>query len=356
MVVFLVIAAASFDQGMKSVLSGSGSPRNVILLGSGSEDSVERSQISPQVETQAAAGVRGIASRMGRPAVSGEVHYMGKLFFPENEPAQALLRGVTPAAFEIHQRVQMVEGRFPRSGEVAVGRLAHRALNLPRQNLGVGDRVTFEDQEFTVSGIFAAPGTVMESEIWFDRNDLMTMTQRDTISCVVLRMESDNGLAAADLFTKQRFDLELTALSEADYYEGLSQFYGPIRAMVWITAILIASGAIFGGLNMLYAAFAARIREMATLQAIGFSRIALFVSILQESLLATLTGTLLASWLAVLFLDGLTIDFSMGTFRLAISGPVAATGLVAGIALGVVGTIPPAIRCLRASIPSGLRS
>lgn len=356
LVVFLVMAAASFDSGMTSVLSGSGSPKNIILLGSGSEDSVERSQIAPQVETQAAAGVRDVADILGRPAVSGEVHYMGQLEFTNHPPAQALLRGVTPAAFGVHQRVQVTEGHFPGPGEVMVGRLAHRALELPASDLHPGSEVIFEGQTFTVSGVFAAHGTVMESEVWFDRSDLMTLTQRNTLSCVVLRMKDADGLAAADLFAKQRFDLELVALRESDYYAGLSRFYGPIRSMAWITALLIATGAVFGGLNMLYAAFASRIREMATLQAIGFSRPALFLSILQESLLATLVGTLLASWASLLFLDGLSINFSLGTFQLTITGTVAFAGLATGILLGIVGAIPPAIRCLHVALPSALRS
>ena len=51
--------------------------------------------------------------------------------------------------------------------------------------------------------------------------------------------------------------------------------------MTWLTAIfLIAAGAAFGGMNMLYAAFATRIREIATLQAVGYSRISIFVSLL----------------------------------------------------------------------------
>lgn len=281
---------------------------------------------------------------------------MGELEFADRPAAQALLRGVTPAVFSVYPRARILEGDFPGPGEVMAGRLAHRSLDLPREALAPGAQVAFEGQTFTVSGVFSAPGTVMESEVWFDRNDLMTLTQRDTLSSVVLRMRDGNGLAAADLFTKQRFDLELSALGEADYYAGLARFYGPIRAMAWVTALLIAAGAIFGGLNMLYAAFASRIREMATLQAIGYSRPALFLSILQESLLATLAGTLLASWAALLLLDGRAVDFSLGTFRLSLDGPVAAAGLAAGLALGVVGAIPPALRCLRTPLPAALRS
>lgn len=356
LVVFLILAAGSFDQGMQRVLSGSGSPRNVILLSAGSEDSVERSQVAPQVESLAAAGIPGIQTRLGRPAVSGEVHTMGEIRVPGFEESQALLRGVSPSAFEVHQSIQVTAGEYPASGEVLVGRLAHHTLGVPRDTLQVGETLAFEGQTFTISGIFTAPGTVMESEVWMNRSDLMTLTQRETFSCVVLRMEGLDGLASADLFAKQRFDLELTALQESQYYARLSGFYAPVRAMTWITALLIAAGAVFGGLNMLYAAFASRIRELATLQAVGFSRPALFLSMLQESLLATLTGTLGAALLSLFILEGQAIDFSLGTFYLEISGSVALAGLGSGLLLGFIGAIPPALRCLRTPLPSALRS
>ena len=126
--------------------------------------------------------------------------------------------------------------------------------------------------------------------------------------------------------------------------------------MTWVTAALVAAGAVFGGLNTLYAAFAARVTEMATLQSIGFTRGALFVSLIQESLLATLTGTLLAFVTAYFLLDGLTIPFSVGTFSLTLSPLVIGVGLIAGFLLGTLGTLPPAIRCLAPALPRALRS
>ena len=126
--------------------------------------------------------------------------------------------------------------------------------------------------------------------------------------------------------------------------------------MTWVTAALVAAGAIFGGLNTLYAALAARIKEMATLQSIGYTRTALFISLIQESLLATLSGTLIAFILAWLFLDGQTVPFSVGTFTLTLTPSVIFTGLITGIFLGSLGTLPPAIRCLLPSLPKALRS
>ncbi len=356
LVVFLVFFASSFNRGMESVLSTSGSPRNVILLSAGSEESAERGEVGLQAESLAASGIRGIAARLGEPAVSGEVHYMGLIGFPDGHSAQAVLRGITPSAFEVHREARIAEGRYPGAGEVLVGRLAHTTLGVPPEAVVPGARILFEDAAFTVAGVLEAPGTVMESEVWFDRNDLMMLTQRDSLSCVVVRMESLDGFRDADLFTKQRLDLELVAMRESEYYGKLARFYGPLRGMTWLTAGLIAAGAVFGGLNTLYAAFASRIRELATLQAVGFTRPAILASLVQESLVSALTGTLLAAFVAVAVLEGFTVPFSIGTFSLALPFDVVAIGLLVGIGLGVVGALPPAYRCLKAPLPVALRS
>jgi len=356
LVVFLVFAAGSFKAGMDEVLSASGSDQNVILLGAGSEESVERSEIAVQTETLAAAGISGITRRVDRPAISGEVHFMGQLAVPGEEPAQALLRGITPAAFAVHRKVRLLEGRFPSSGEVIVGRLAHHVIGAQKSDLAIGKQLRFEGQDFKITGIFEAPGTVMESEVWMDRVDLMTLTQRESLSCVIARLDSEAAFKAADLFAKQRLDLELTAIRESAYYDKVSAFFGPIRAMTWLTAGLIAAGAVFGGFNMLYAAFASRIRELATLQAIGYTRTAVFLSLVQESLLATLSGTMVAAFVAVWLLEGQTVYFSIGTFFLQLTPGVVLAGLLTGILLGLLGSIPPAVRCLAASLPSSLRS
>lgn len=355
MVVFLIISAASFNRGMDHLLRASGSEKNVILVGAGSEESVERSEVPVQSEEQITSGIRGIEVRLDTPAVSGEVHYMGNVFIDEKK-SQGLLRGVSPAAFEVHREVRIIEGAFPSSGEVLVGRLAAKGLGITENELSVGAKMVFESQEFTVSGVFEAPGTVMESEIWMDRLDLMTLVQRDTLSCVVIRLESERDFPETDLFTKQRLDLELVAIRESDYYGKLAEFYGPIRGMTWLTAGLVSAGAVFGGLNMLYAAFSSRIRELATLQTVGFTRIAVLVSLIQESLLATLVGTLLAGFMATVFLEGISVPFSTGTFRLSMTAPVVFLGLGAGIILGAIGALPPGIRCLKSPLPIALRS
>ena len=357
LVVFLLMAATALNQGMSGVLSASGSPRNVILMGKGSEEAIERSEVHLEAEAIASTSVRGIQSILGQTSASGEIIYQAPIKTETNKDKnQGLLRGVTEKALLVHDTVTLLDGKFPSPGEVMVGSLAHRKLGVPEEDLSVGKTIYFGDVDFTVSGVFTAPGTVMESEIWFDRNDLSTITQRDTLSSVILRLEEEADTADVEMFTLQRNDLELAVVREDVYYDKLSAFYAPIQMMTWLTAALVAAGAIFGGLNTLYAAFASRIKELATLQSIGYTRVAIFISLAQESLLATLTGTLLALIISLLVLDGQTVPFSIGTFRLVLSPLVIFTGLVVGVLLGTIGILPPAWRTLAPSLPKALRS
>jgi putative ABC transport system permease protein len=354
-VVLLLIAAIALNQGMDSVLSASGSSQNVILLGKGSEESIERSEVGIDAESAAATSISGLKEVLGVTAISGEITYQAPIRTASGVEEQALLRGVFETALLVHETVRLIEGSFPGPGEVMVGHLAHRKLGVNQKDLAIGKSLYFGDSEITISGRFTAPGTVLESEIWFDRNDLASLTQRDSLSSITLRL-AEGDIDDVELFTFQRNDLELASIREDLYYQKLSLFYEPIKIMTWVTAALVAAGAIFGGLNTLYAAFAARIKEMATLQSIGYTRTALFISLIQESLLATLSGTLIAFILAWLFLDGQTVPFSVGTFTLTLTPGVIFTGLITGILLGSLGTLPPAIRCLLPSLPKALRS
>lgn len=355
LVVLLLIGAVAFNNGMDSVLTSSGSPKNVMLVSKGSEESIERSEIPLSTESAVATSVRGLEETLNQAAVSGEIVYQAPLTLGPDHQAQAYYRGVLPASLLVRPEVQLLEGRFPGPGEVMVGRLTHRALGVDRDRTSLGRALSFEGQEFAIAGVFAAPGTVLESEIWLDRNDLATLTQRDSLSTVLVRLDSAEA-EDLEVFALQRNDLELSAIREDRYYEKLAQFYGPIKVMTWLTAGLVAAGAVFGGLNTLYAAFASRIQEMATLQAIGYNRKALLFSLLQESLLATLAGTLIAFLVAFFFLEGRTVSLSVGTFSLVLTPAVILIGLFAGFLLGTVGTLPPAFRTLAPSLPKALRS
>ena len=359
LVVMLVIAAAAFIRGMERSLAQSGSPGNVILLGAGSEESIERSEIKASVPGQATASIRGIKTRLGAPFVSPEVHMaLGVGTTADQEPnTQAVFRGVTPAAFLVHPQVRLVEGRTfnPGEDEVIVGALAATRLGLPDEYLAVGRVIWVDGQPQKIVGRFEAPNTVMNAEVWCPLTNLQILTRRDSLSCVVLTM-GEGEFAEVETFAATRLDLELIAMGETEYYRRLTEFYQPVRMMVWVTALLIALGGIFGGLNTMYAAFAARVREIGMLQSLGFGRRAVVVSFVQEAMLAAATGALIAAALCLWLLNGVAVRLSMGAFGLILDGPTIAIGLTAGLVLGLVGSLPPTLRCLGMPITESLKA
>lgn len=360
LVVLLVLAAAGFIRGMDRSLTVQSSQLNIMLFGAGSEESVERSEISPAVPGLVTASVPGIRSRAGVPYVSAEVHMPTtvRLHADDASSTQVLVRGITPSAWLVHAGARIIEGRSPEPGrdEIAVGKLVYRRLGSSAQSLGPGKTVWFDDRNWTIVGRFEFPGSVVESEIWCPLTDLQIAARRDNLSCVVITVDHDDGYDDADTFAKQRLDLELIAQRESTYYARLVDFFAPVRAVVWTTAILIAIGGLLGGLNTMYAAFASRVREVGTLQAMGFSRRTIVKSLTQESLLAALTGTAVALLIGLALLDGITVQFSMGAFGLLIDAHAALLGIAAGLIVGLLGALPPAIRCLRMPITEALKS
>lgn len=370
LVVLLILTAGGFVRGMSRSLGATGGEHNVLVLGAGSEESVERSEIDAGVPSVLAASIPGVRASAGVAYVSPEVHMMlpARTAGDSRDGAakrQAMLRGVTPAAALVHENVALIEGRWPRSGsdEVMVGRRASTLMAVSDAEMGVGKSLVIDGRVWSIVGRFTAPGTVTEAEVWMPLADLMTATKRDTVSCVVLTLDpfdERTGLGAefADIaaFAKTRPDLELSAMTERDYYGKLASFYAPVRAVAWVTAGLIALGGLFGGLNTMYAAFASRIREIGTLQSLGFRRLAILASMVQESTLAAAAGGLIASAAGALLLDGVAVRFSMGAFGLVIDERVVALGLLSALALGALGALPPAIRCLRPPIPVALKA
>ena len=360
LVVLLVMAAGGFVTGMQQSLRTSGSPHNVMLVGAGSEESVERSEIPMRTAGIAASGIRGVDRIAGVDAVSPEVHLAIPVFLDGDTEADAvnmLFRGVTPAAFLVHREARITLGRFPATGgdEIALGVLAARGLGWEQAENAIGAKLVVDDRPFTVVGLLEADGGVIEGEIWMPMSDLLIVAKRDTLSCVVVRLDSED-MTSADGFAATRIDLELVALRESDYYASLAAFFTPIRLMVVVTAILVATGGVIGGLNTTYAAFASRVREIGTLQTLGYTRPAIVRSLVLESVLTASIGGLVAAAIGMLVLDQATIRFSMGIFGLSIGPGVLVLSLLAGLLLGVFGALVPAIRCLRLPVPEALRA
>ena len=98
-VVLLIMTAMAMNESMKETLSNSGSEQNIIFLGAGSEESIERSEVSPGLEEIISSNLKGINHIMKQPAISPEIHYNGIVKLRAGNESQALIRGIKHQAF-----------------------------------------------------------------------------------------------------------------------------------------------------------------------------------------------------------------------------------------------------------------
>ncbi len=356
-VVFLVFLVVAFVRGLETSLAVSGDPHVVLVHSLGAAENIENSTIPGQGPSVLAANLARIETRYRQKHVSPEL-YLGTEITTESvtEPALGLVRGVTISAPLVRRQFQIVEGAWPITGQVIVGRLASAKLGCDAQELAIGRTVRIEGRVWKISGRFAAAGSVFESEIWCPVEDLQQAMKRQDLSLVAITVGDPKGLADINEFCKERVDLEWEATPELTYYATLQTYYGPVRSVAWLIVLLVSGAGIFAGLNTMYGAVVGRVRELAMLQTLGFSRRAIALSIVQEGVLLAAAGSLLAAAAALPLLDGLAMRFTMGAFTLRLDGVSLLYGLSTGLAIGVLGSLPPAWQALRMPVVDALKA
>jgi putative ABC transport system permease protein len=357
LVVFLVMVVVPFVRGLDLSLVASGDPRVALVHSLGASENIENSTMPGNAAGLLRASVARIEYRAGEAYVSPELYLGTEVRLAlDAPPAMGIVRGITPAVTLVRNQFQLIEGDWPRPDEILVGRLAATKLGASDAALAIGDSLSLEGREWRIAGRFAAGGSSLESEIWCRLEDLQSATKRQDYTLVAVTMQSPAEIPGIDEFCKDRIDLEWEATPEVAYYTALQKHYGPVRMVSWIVVGLIAAAGAFAGLNTMYGAVVGRVREIAALQTIGFVRRAIVLSIVQEALLLASAGALLAAGLALLLLNGTAIRFTMGAFPLAVDHVAVSAGLLSGLAIGILGAIPPAIRALRLPVAEALKA
>lgn len=356
-----LLATSAFVRGMQDTFAGAGRDDVVILLSSVANRDVLRSAIPLTVEGLVAADVPGIASNAGRPAVSTEVHLGTNLTLGADDggtsapPSKAIVRGVTPMAFFVHDAVTLTAGAPPRIGEVIVGRLAADKLGVPAAALAIGRQVCFEGATYTISGQFAAPGTTLEAELWTPLHPLLGQIRREDASAVFVKLADPQAIADIEVFCRRRLDLELVAVRSSVYYRELAAYFAPLRSLAWVMALLIGLAVLATGANTINTAVADRVRELATLRAMGYTSSALCRSLWTEALLLAAAGGLVGVLLARLLLAGSAFRLGMTAFRLEVAPGGVLLALCGVLLVGVIGSVPAAWRVLRLPVATALK-
>jgi putative ABC transport system permease protein len=360
-VVAVLVGVLSIAQGFQRVMQSTGSPETSLVLRSGADS--EMTSILEREEARIVADAPGVARLNGRPMVSPELVVIVDLLKKSTgTSANVVIRGVEPPAFGVRPDVRIVQGRQFAWGknEVIAGRGAHAEFS----GLDLGSTLALGQNKWQVVGIFEAGGGLPESEIWADAAVLAPAYRRgSTYQTLAVK------LASAGSF--QQFKDALTAdprlnvkvVRETEFYAEQSRLITlMITGLGGIITSLMAMGAIFGALNTMYTAVAARAREIATLEALGFGSSPVIVSILIESMLLALLGGIIGALGAWAAFDGYRAatmnwqSFSQVTFAFDVNVPLLITGIVIALAIGFIGGLFPAIRAARLPVATALRA
>lgn len=362
LVVAVTILLAGLVGGLQQMLVGTGHPDNLVVLRKGATN--DGSSFLTREAVQIVRALPGIApGKDGRPLVSPEIVNQPFILTRDGGRENVLVRGIEPAAFEVHPEVRIVEGRMfqPKLGEVLIG----RGVALRHDGARIGGTLSFGRRTWTVVGIMDGGGSAFDSEIWADVRDVQEDARRPS-GCSGIRLRIAPGSDRQALIDRIAGDARVTleAKPETVYYAEQADAANSLYVLVLVLAVVMATGATFGALNTMYAAVTNRTAEIGTLRALGFSRAAILLSFLSESLLLAVGGFVAgiaigvaAMWAVNTLLQG--VAFSMMTFSVAtVLLQPSVGGLLLGLgfalAIGVLGGLAPAWRASRLRVVDAL--
>ncbi len=247
-------------------------------------------------------------------------------------------------------QLQIIAGRnfTPGLRELIVGQGVLRQF----QGAEIGKVVRMRGSEWTVVGEFAS-GDAHDSEMWADINVARTTFGRTGSSSVLAALDGPEGFDKLKRALSADPRLTMDVLREQDYFSGQTkQFRQTIGFLAGVVTIIMALGAVFAALNSMYAAVAARGKEIATLRAIGFGGLPVLISVMVEALLLALIGGLLGAMIAYVLFNNLSVStlgqgFAQVVFNFKVTPELVVRGLIIALVIGMVGSFLPAIRAAR---------
>lgn len=357
--VAVLLSVLALLSGLKRAFASAGHPLQVLVMRKGST-----AELSSGVTRQQFQDIKfkpGIATGTnGEPLASLEMVSVIVLESPDLPSGMNVtIRGLVPAGIQMREQMKIASGRWfePGKREVCVGKgIADR---YPDAQLG--KQLRFGKGMWTVVGVFDAGTSAINSEILGDLNQISSDFDRaDGLSSILVRAQDATTVPALVNSIKDDVRLNLEAQRESDYYDSQTASGAPIQFFGLFISIIMAVGSSFAAMNTMYAAVARRAKEIGTLRVLGFSKGAILLSFLFESLLLSLLGGLIGCLLVLPFNNlstglGNFVTFSETTFGLDVSPQVMLSGVVFALVLGAIGGLFPAGSAARKEILAALR-
>jgi len=338
--------------GFETTIQNSGSEDVAIVLRGGSGQEVN--SVIGKDQARIIAESPGIArTAEGQPVVSEELYLIvdGKRRGTGAE-SNLPLRGIGPLGLQTRPNAALVEGRMfaPGSNEIVVG----RGILDQFEGFALGTNIRLGANTWRVVGVFAAPGSVLESELWADAAVVQSLFNRGA-SIQMVRAKLTSAAAIEQFQSALTSDprLNVEVKSERDFYSAQSSAtVGLVGLINGPLGVILGLGALAGALNTMYASISSRGPEIATLRILGFSGVATFVGTLAEALALSLLGALVGFVVAYLSFNGASTSsigsgFTQVVFQLKVTPALVVQSAVLALVIGLLAGLFPAWKASR---------
>jgi putative ABC transport system permease protein len=359
LVVAVYVLVQSLAVGLEKSSASTGDPRNVMIVRKGS--TAESSSLVTREQFKLLQYRPEIArDDRGQPLVSADVIVLISLpRLDGSGEANVLVRGVSAAGLALRPQVALVAGRWfvPGKREVVVSRrLAARFANFE-----VGQTFRTAGSELTVAGWIDGQNSAFDSEIWSDVDEVRSLFDREYYSSVLARVNDDATAASLSAFIDADKRLPLRALRETEYYRVQTKTAVPIKILGNLLATAMSVGAIFAAMNTMYASVGARTREIGTLRVLGYRRRTILCSFLIEGAILAAIGGVIGCALSLPMNGYATGTFNFETFsevvfQFRITPKLLLQGMTFALAVGVLGSLLPAVRASRLPVIAALKA
>src|ERR1035438_9504422 len=263
----VLLATMGLVQGLNSAFAATGDPLHVLVMRKGGN--AELTSLLTQQQFQIAKAFPGIAvGSDGQPMASLEVVTVINIPSTDNPNGMNVtVRGLSVRGVEM-RHLKLVTGHWFQPGlrEVVVGKSI--AKRYPGARLG--KQLRFGKGLWTVVGVMDAGDSAVNSEIFGDGNQVASDFNRsDTYSSALFQATDEVTAAALSKSLESDRRLNITVMSEKDYYAAQTISAAPIKFLGGFVCIIMAIGSAFAAMNTMYAAVARRAKEVGTLRFLG---------------------------------------------------------------------------------------
>jgi putative ABC transport system permease protein len=264
----------------------------------------------------------------------------------------ATIRGIDERSLKVHG-VTLTAGTAPEAGTLQV--IVGRRLAKRHTNLALGGSVFMPGGEAKISGIFEAGGSPYEDELWTPRSAFEVHLKQKYVSSLTVVAESEARVPELVAKINGTKEYSARAIALKNYRESGSGLETILRTVLVLVLLLsiVATSAIATTMN---AAVSVRLPEFAAMIAIGIRRGVIARTVLAESLLLAMFGSVLGVAIAELIRNVIgTVKLGAYPIDLDAVAIVPVFGLVLGVIVGLLGGVAPMIQIRRLDIIRKLR-